>query len=200
MPLDHGVGAVAHHGQHALVAKGLERGLIGRRADHRMRIELEVAGVQDRAVLGADDQRLRLRHGVGDTQELQAERPYFEMRAWLDDRDLGLALQPGFAQLAAQDGGGKWRGEDRAAELTPEMGDGAKMVFVGVGDDEANEAVTPFGDERRVGHHDLDLRVFSAAKADAAIDGEPAPVAAIKVEVHADLARPAQWQEGQIVR
>ena len=50
MPLDHGVGAVADHRQHALVAERGERGLVGRRADQRVRVELPVAGVQDDAV------------------------------------------------------------------------------------------------------------------------------------------------------
>ncbi len=54
-----------------------------------------------------------------------------------------------------------------------------------------------FGDELRVWHHDLDLRQLRAAEADAAVHGQPAAVAAIQVEVHADLARPAEGQEGE---
>jgi hypothetical protein len=51
-----------------------EGGLVGRQADQRARIELPVACVQDRAIRGAQHQRLRLRDGVRDGQELQRER------------------------------------------------------------------------------------------------------------------------------
>ncbi len=53
-----------------------------------------------------------------------------------------------------------------------------------------------------IGHHDFDFGEFAAAKADAAIDGEPFFVSvfspSVEVEVHADFARPAEWQEGKV--
>ena len=78
------------------------------------------------------------------------------------------------------------------------MGYGADMVFVGVGDDQADERFAALRDEGRVGHHHFDLGVRRTAEANAAIDGEPASLVAIEVEVHANLARPAEGQEGKI--
>ena len=75
------------------------------------------------------------------------------------------------------------------------MGHGADMVLVRVGDDQADQGVPPLGDEGRIGHHDLNLGVLVAPEAYAAVNGQVFAAAAVKVEVHADLARPAQGQE-----
>ena len=83
---------------------------------------------------------------------------------------------PSFRRSTAAANGG---GEDRAAQLPPQMGHRAEMVLVGVGDHEADEVLPALGDERRVGHHDLDFGVLGAPKADAAIDGQPFTVAAV---------------------
>ena len=72
------------------------------------------------------------------------------------------------------------------------------MIFMRMGDDEAKQLIAPAGNERRVRHHDIDLGVRCAAKTDPAIDREPFPVATVEVEIHADLARPTQRQEGQV--
>ena len=127
-----------------------------------------------------------------DGDELERERRQLDPSARLHDVELHLAEKLRLAELAAEHRGGERRGEDRAAQLTPEMGDGADVVLVRVGDDEAQQPVPPLADEAWVGHHDLDLGQLAAAEADAAIDREPAVAAAVKVQVHADLARPAQ--------
>ncbi len=77
------------------------------------------------------------------------------------------------------------------------MRDGADMVLMGVGDHQAQKLVPPFGNEGRIGHDHIGFRQFVAAEANAAIDGQIFAVAPVKVEIHANLARPAQGQEGQ---
>ena len=195
---DHGVGGVADHGQHAFVAQGAQGGFVGGGADEGFGVEFPVAGVQDQAGLGADGERLRFRDGMGHADELQVEGGEAEAGAGLDDGDLDVLKQAGFAELAAQDGGGEGGGVDRAAQLRPEPGDGADVVLVGVGDDQADQLVAAFGDVCGVGDHDVDFGVFRAAEAHAAIDGEPLAAAAVEVEVHADFARSAEGQKGQV--
>ena len=51
-------------------------------------------------------------------------------------------------------------------------------------------------DEAGIGHHHINLGMRRSAEADSAIDRQPFPVAAVKVQIHADLACPAQGQEG----
>ena len=190
VPIDHGVRAVAHHGQHALLAECGKGRLVGRRPNHRVRVKLPVARVQDGAELGADHQRLRFRQGVRDGQELQVERADLELAAGLHDVNPDLVDQPGFPQLALEDGGGERRRIDRAAHLPPQVGDCADVVLVRMGDDQGQQVVPPLGDETGVGHHDLDLGVLVAPETDAAVDRQPLPAGAVEIKVHAYLARP----------
>jgi len=135
---------------------------------------------------------------MGHADEGEVERTEAEAAAGLDDGDLGLVDQLRFAQLAAQHRGSEGRGVDRAAQLRPEPGDGADMVFMRVRDHEAGQPVPPLGDIGRVGDHDVHFRVFRAAEPHAAIHREPSVGTAVEVEVHADLAGAAQGQKGQI--
>ena len=141
MPLHHGVSAVAHHRQHALVADAGERGLVRGRADERLRVHLEVARVQDGAERGADGQRLALGRGVGHADQLQREGRELDPTARGDDVELDLAQELRFPQLAAENGGREGRGVHRAAQLPPQVRNGADMVLMGVGDDQAHELV-----------------------------------------------------------
>ena len=80
-----------------------------------------------------------------------------------------LVQQLHLGQFAAQHRGGERGGIDRAAQGSPQMRDRADMVFMGMGDDQADQPVAPLGDEAGVGHHDIDLGVLGTAEADAAI-------------------------------
>ena len=62
---------------------------------------------------------------------------------------------------------------DRAAQLRPQPGDGADVVLMRMGDDQAHQLVAPIGDEAGIGHHHIDLGVLRAAEADAAIHRQP---------------------------
>ena len=118
------------------------------------------------------------------------------------ERDLGdrhLVEQAGLAQLALQHRGGERRGIDRRLEPRPQVGDGAEMVLVGVGDDDAGEILLALLDEGGIGHHDLDARHGVVAEGDAEIDHQPLAGVAVEVEVHADLARAAERDEQQLV-
>ena len=175
-----------------------QRLLVGARADQRVGIHFPVAGVQHGAGRGADDQRLRLGDGVRHADELQRERRQFEAAAGRHHPHRHFVQQLRLAQLAAQHGGGERGDVDRAAQRAPQIGHRPHMVLMRVGDDQADQLVAPVGDEARVGHHHVDLGMFGPAEADAAIHRQPCAAAAVEVEVHSDLAGPAQRQEGQI--
>ena len=72
--LDHRIGRIADHGQHAFVAELGQRGLVRRRPEQRRRIEFPVAGVQNGTRRRVDHQRLRLGDGVRHADEAQRER------------------------------------------------------------------------------------------------------------------------------
>ena len=71
----HRIGGIADQREAALVAERAQLGLVGRRADHRRRIDLPVAGVQHVAERRADDQRVRFRDRMRDRDQLDVERP-----------------------------------------------------------------------------------------------------------------------------
>ena len=170
---DHGVGRVADDGEDAFFAECRQRGLIGGRTEQGDGVEFPVAGVEDGAGGGVDDKCLRLGDRVGQADEAQRERLQVDAAARRDDVDADLVVQAVFAQLAAQDRGGERGAVDRAFEFRPEPCDGADVILMRVGDDEAEELVFTVGDEARVCHHDLDLGEFAATEADAAVNGEP---------------------------
>ena len=198
MAFDQRIGGIADHGQHAFFAQRGECGFIGRRADQGLRVQLPVPGMQDRAVRGLDHQRLGFRDGMRHPDETQFEGCEVKRPAWLDFGDRHFVPQLHLVQLAAQHRGGEGGGVNGAAQLRPQPGDRADVVLMRMGDHKPDQFVAPFGDERRVGHHPVDFRRFRPAEADAAVDRQPAPVAAIEIQIHADFTRPAQGQEGEI--
>ena len=69
---------------------------------------------------------------------------------------------------------------------------------MGMGDDQAVNAVLATGYERRVRHLDAGASGCVAGpmfKGNATIDQQPPTLVSVQVEVHADFARATQWQE-----
>ena len=113
--------------------------------------------------------------------------------------DLRLAGQAGLGELAAHQGGGEGGRVDGASQARPEVGHGADVVLVGVGQDQPGQRLPAFDDEGRIGHEDVDARRPRLGEGDAQVGHQPGPGMAEKVEVHADLAGPAQGQEIKLV-
>ena len=188
---------VADHGEHALVAERLQ--LVGHRerADQRRRVELPIPGVQDVAEGGAQRERMAFGDRMGHAQQAAVERADPNALAGLDDMNRH-ALEIDVLELAAQEGGGEARAPDRAAQPLPEVGDGAKVILMGVGQDQAAEILAPLGDEARVGQDDLDPRQGLVGEADAQIDHQPLAVEAVEVEVQAELPGAPKGREQKL--
>jgi hypothetical protein len=73
------------------------------------------------------------------------------------------------------------------------------MVLVGMGEDQAAQALAPLGDEARIGQDDLDPGQGLVGEAEAEVDHHPLAAVAVEVEVHADLAGPAERHEEERV-
>ena len=73
------------------------------------------------------------------------------------------------------------------------------MVLMRMGEDERDQIVAPADDELRVGHDDVDARRGVVAEGDAQIEHQPFAGMTQQVEVHADLSRPAERHEDQIL-
>ena len=131
---------------------------------------------------------------------LEFERAEREAARERHHRDRRLAREARLLELPPENGGGERGGVDRAAQERPEILDGADVVLVGVGEHDAEQALAPFDDERGVGHHHLDPRQALVREGDAEIDDHPVVREAVKIEVHADLARPAERDEDELAQ
>ena len=118
---------------------------------------------------------------------------------FLDDVELDFAQQPRFLELARNEVGGERRGVERNAQFTREIGDGADVVLVRVGEHDAEQVARALFDELEIGEHQVDARVFVAREGHAQIDHQPLAVAAIQVDVHADFARTSKGKEKQFL-
>ena len=198
--LDQRVSGIADHGDDALVADGAECRLVGRVHDQGIGVEFPVAGVQHRTRRRSDGECVRLQDRVGDGEEGDLERGERDLAAERHDMDGNLILQVVFAKLAAKHGGGERRGKDRAAQARPEKRNGAQVILVRMGQHQAQEIVAPLGDEGRVRRDQIDPGRRLVGEGDAEVDHQPLAGMTVEIQVHADFARPAQWQKQQIGR
>ncbi len=131
--------------------------------------------------------------------ETQAERPELERLASGDhvQRDAcGIAL---LLQLAADEPGGERRGIQRHTQILGQIGQRADMILMSMGEHDAEQIVDPVLDEAQVRQDDIDPRIGRIGKGDAAIDHDPFALAAIEIDVHANLARATKRKENQLV-
>src|SRR5690606_27908901 len=106
--------------------------------------------------------------------------------------------------LGFEQAGGEGRHPHRLPEARPQIEQRAVMVFMGVGDDDADDIVDHALDEARVGQDEIDTGQIGVREGDADIDDQPFArrrrAEAVEGEVHADLADPAQRAEDKLLR
>ena len=73
------------------------------------------------------------------------------------------------------------------------------MVLVGMGQHDREQVLPTLFDKGRIRHEHVDPGQRVACEGDAEIDHQPLALAGVEVEVHADLAGPAERQEVQRV-
>ena len=182
------VGAVSDQRQDAAVADGGQLRGRSRRAHLRRIIQLPVAGVEDAAIGRIDDERVAFGDGVGKRDIGETERAQLERAAHGDDLELHLVLQPFFLQLLRNQAGGERGGIERHLQFSGEIGDGADMIFMAVGEHDAEQILAALLDEGEIGQHHVDAGIARVTKGHAEIDHHPFALAAIEIDVHANLA------------
>ena len=116
----------------------------------------------------------------------------------LDDVERDMAGQPLFLELAGDQPGGERRRVERHLEVVGEVGKRADMVLVAVGEDDPGELVLLLLDELQLGQDQVDARVIGVGEGQPEVDHQPLAAAAVEVDVHADLARPAERAEQEL--
>jgi hypothetical protein len=94
-------------------------------------------------------------------------------------------------------------GMDRRPEPGPHFRNRAEMILVRMGENDAKQVLPLRFDEAQIGKHDVHAGFAVVRKGDAEIDHQPLAAArraeAIEIDIHADLAHPAEGKEDQLI-
>jgi hypothetical protein len=177
--------------------------LVGRLADDRVGsiFQSPVCSTVPAEVNGQRVDPDRMRH----RNELDIERPEIDPPSRRHHRHRNFRRIPFGIALGLKQRSAELRRVDRAFQLRPEIDDGAEMIFVGVGQDQADEVLPFFFQKADIGHDEIDARqMLLVAEGYAEINRKPAALVsvaeAIDRQVHADLADAAERRKGQFVR
>ena len=163
---------------------------VGPAVDGRV-VDLVVARVQDRAVVGVQRDRDGIGHRVRDARELGSERSAGDRVALAVDLDeLGVAQQPVLVQLRLDHAERQPRAPDLAhADLAHHVGQRADVVLVAVREDDRVDAAGRVAQVGEVGQDEVDARHLVAREREAAVDQDAALALLDDAQVVADLAQ-----------
>ena len=160
-------------------------------------VELEVAGVDDRAQGCAQGDAHRVGDRVADPERGRLEGAQLDRVARFErqDRVLGeVVLLDLVAKQAAREG----RGVDgHARELGQHVGQPADVVLMRVRDEERLDVGAPLLEVGHVGHHEVDAEHLLVGEHQAAVDHDDLVAVLEHVHVLADLAHPAEGDDAQ---
>src|SRR5258708_11292906 len=122
-----------------------------------------------------------------DRTELDIERSEIDAAARRDYGDRNFRRIALGSAFGLEQGSAEFGRINRALQPWPEVDDGAEMVFMGVGEDEADQVLALFFEELDVGHDQIDARqMLLIAKGHAETDREPGALLA--------ASRAREWQ------
>ena len=155
-----GPGGVGGVGQQQVDAQGAELAdclVVGTTAVNGRLVELEVARMDEGAGRGVHEDAERARDGVSHGKEREVEGAQRDVGAILDLAELGLA-DVVLLQLAGNHAQGELGGVDGhlAGEVHEQVRQGARVVLVAVGDDDAAELVLVLQHVGVVGKDEVD--------------------------------------------
>ena len=194
------VGAVADEREDTLIAHLGQFLVRSRLANDGILVELPVAGMENTAMRGIDQQGIAFRDRVRERDIGHLERADLEAAVIVGNGvELHLAQHARLFQLPTDQFHRERRRIDGHTEVGREVRDRADMVFMRMGQHDGFELVDAFLDEIEVRKYQVDTGILGSRERHAQIDHQPAALAAVQVDVHANFARPAKGQEQQFV-
>ena len=195
--LDIGSGRIAQEEAHPVARHLREPVPIETLALTGIQFDLEVAGMDDRADRRIQDEPRRVGDRMVHGEALYRDRANLlsAPRRAHPEVDVRQAVLP---QPVLDQSGGVRRREDGHRELLQEVGNGANVIFMPVGDDDRLEAwaVPKKPAEVRVDQ----LGTMFIGETNAAVDGDRGVAADQRGAVHSDLVEPAKRYEVQTIR
>ena len=160
-------------------------------------VDLEVTGMDDGAHLGVDGES----HGVGDRvvhmDELHGELARPDALACLHSDELGGLHQLVLLQLQLDEAGGEAGAVDGHVDLLEDVGNGADVVLVAVGDEQAPDPGFVLDEIRHIGDHAVDAVHVITGEGHTAVHYDDLAAVFIGGHVLADLVETAKGDNFQ---
>ena len=173
----------------------------GLAVDRRL-VELVVAGDEDRAELGLQRDRARIRDRVRHVDQLDVERAGLDDLAVLDVLDVDVARELVLVELGARHRHRQRAAVDRRrvvdAELAQQERQAAEMVLVAVRDDDRLDVRDAAAQVREVGQDEVDAHHLGRGEAQADVHEDDAVLVLDDRHVLADLAQAAKREDAQL--
>ena len=191
------VGRILEQRQHAGLAvfgEGvqIEQPVVGGRG-----IDFEVAGMNDHAQRRVDGERHAIHQAVRDLNGIDGEGPDLETLARADLAQIGVVQQSVLFELVFDVGQGELRAPDRNVQLAENPGQGADVVFVPVGENDAFHPLPVFDQVGNIGNNNVDAQQFGFGKHQAGVDDDDIVTPAHGHAVHSELAQAAEGYDVQ---
>ena len=191
------VGGVGQQSQNALLAQLAEAGQVDDLCVDGGGVDLEVAGVDHGAHPGVDGEGHRVGDGVVHVDELHLELAGPDGHAGLHGDQLGGADQTVLLELQLDEPGGEPGAVDRDIDLLENIWDGADVVLMAVGDEQAPQPGFVLDEIGHVGDDAIDAVHIIAGEGHAAVHHDDLAAVLIGGHVLADLVETAKRDDFQ---
>src|SRR6266511_5019635 len=192
-----GAGGVGQQADDALRTQPGQNREVGQLAVHGCVVELEVAGVDNRAHRRPQGKSHRVRNRMADPEGEDAERPDLELVPRLHGYQR-VVVELVLPDLVAQEAAGERAGIDRDSwELGQHVWQPTHVVLVCVGDQEGPDVGPAFLEIGDVGDDEVDVEHLLVREHEPAIDHDDVVAVLEDVHVLADLANPAEGDDSK---
>ena len=155
-------------------------------------VDFEVGGEEDDAVLGVDSHGHRFGDRVGYRNRLDFHGSGFVLLAGGDGGDIGVLDASAFFEAGAEEGFAERAGVDGGLDVGKEIGEGSDVILVGVGEEDAAEAVFVFDQVGEIGDDDVDAVLGFVGERYAAVDEDEVVSLFNDGAIFADFSSPTQ--------
>jgi hypothetical protein len=121
-------------------------------------VDLEIAGVNDHSERRGNGQGHGAHDGVRHADELDLEGADVEDLFGLDVDEAGFLIEVVLFQAAFDQGQCEIGSVDRDSDIGKEIGDGADVVLMAVGEDEGADELLVLFEKAQVGHNQVDAQ------------------------------------------
>ena len=158
-------------------------------------VDLEVTRVDDDADRRGDGEGHAIRHAVRDSNEFDRQRADRDRVARADRLEAVGHVELVLLEFRFEERQCHGGAVHRPIEEGHQVGHGADMVFMAVGEDERLDLFPSTFDERHVGNDQIDAELVGVREHDAGVDEDRRLPPRHRHHVHTELAEASQWDD-----